>query len=324
MKRNKQIPVRKEKRIGNTLYSDYTAEVFAAGFVENGLPLEQIRLIREGWSKSQCSKEVDRVVWEYSEEDLIDYLTFHVHKKDIYDTIPQGLFHHPSFLEQKRGKTGILNSIRKGREEEFNARYFFKPFEISIDNLLVKLQLYERRLEWKHKYSDFIRIFASQWKSLKKFPLDKSLFLLALLFNSYRITDVALIADILGVLLECSVEMKLRHKTLSHLSDSPQWRLGKGRLGLDTVIGGSIGIQVPNLEIHFYDLPFRHKDLLFSKSEIRKQLSDMLDLFIPADTELELTFTPLLEEAHFCLSAEPDNRPILGFNTKFILTNSPS
>ncbi len=322
MRRNRQISAKKEKNIGNTLYSNYMAEVFAAGLVENGLSLDQIRLVREGGSKKDYVKEIDKIEWEYSEEDMVDYLTFHVHKEDIYDTLPQGLFHHPSFLDRKQGKSGILNSIRKGREEEFNARYFFKPFEISIDRMPVKFQLYERRLEWKHKYPDFIRLFTSQWKFLKQFPLEKSLFLLGFLFNSYRITDLALIADILAAFLECSVEMKIDYKPLSCSSSSPLWKLGTGQLGIDTVLGGNVSIQAPYLEIYFRNLPFRHKDLLFPQSKIRQQLSELLDMFIPADTELTLKFEPLSEDSHFSLSTEPDKKPILGFNTK-LTSNQP-
>lgn len=298
----------------NTLYTDYRAELYIAGLIDRGLSIDSIKMLRKGKAQRGKAKEVDSVSWEYAQDELVEYLSVYVNKRDLYDSLPEGLFHDSSISERKKGKVGIINMIRKSREEEFHARFFFKPFEMAIDRMLISAQLYEQCLEKRDVHKEFIRLLHNDWKVLRNIPLDKALFILTFLSQRYRISEVEQISQILSVILDCSVSIQQESK-LVDFEDENRWHLGDGRLGLTTFIGGKLTDNFPVFNIRLEGLHRKYWKLINPDNSAHLQLQRILDLFFPADAEVILTFKVASQEASFTLSDKLEHAPLLGFTT---------
>lgn len=120
--------------------TDFKAEVVASGLKEGGYDAERTLISRRGDMRRGFSKDIQEIRSEYSHYDLTDYLYLHVNRRSIYDALPEGIFHKNLHQSGKVSKEQVLDEIRIHREEEFFARRFFKPFEISLDHLLPYLE----------------------------------------------------------------------------------------------------------------------------------------------------------------------------------------
>lgn len=146
--------------------TDFKAEVVASGLKEGGYDAERTLISRRGDMRRGFSKDIQEIRSEYSHYDLTDYLYLHVNRRSIYDALPEGIFHKNLHQSGKVSKEQVLDEIRIHREEEFFARRFFKPFEISLDHLLVAFQNKERRIDEMNVHADFVSIFSGQWPVL--------------------------------------------------------------------------------------------------------------------------------------------------------------
>lgn len=307
----------KKKKIyelpSNTLYTNYKAEVFASGMIQEGIRKNKIRIIRKGRAKRNVAKEVDRLACDFSSQEEI--YTIYTNKRDLYDSLPKGVFHEAGSSSKAQQKSAVLKSIEKGKKEEFNARYFFKPFEMFLDEVLINLQLYERQLERPHSHPDFINLFVNNWKFIKDIPLDKALFLLNFLSQSNRITRGEQIAQILGSFLGCDVSIQNDVEPVS-FQIPHKWILGKGELGKNSFIGNTFIDTLPIVNLKIANLRQEYKELVYSGSAARKQLHILLDLFIPADAQLRIHIEGYKEETLFKLTSNAEKSAILGFSTR--------
>ena len=155
------------------------------------------------------SKDIQEIRSEYSHYDLTDYLYLHVNRRSIYDALPEGIFHKNLHQSGKVSKEQVLDEIRIHREEEFFARRFFKPFEISLDHLLVAFQNKERRIDEMNVYADFVSIFSGQWPVLKLLPLHLAVMLVHLLPYLEQITaSLAKTGECMSILTGVPVRLK--------------------------------------------------------------------------------------------------------------------
>lgn len=297
----------------NTLYTDYRPEFVAACIVDSGFETDEVRLIRQGVSKG--GKSIERVNREYSRGNMEEYLNIYARKRGLYDSLPEGLFHQRMDIRNRKNKNEVLDSFKKEREIELSARFFFRPFEISIDRMLINVQLYEMHLEKRNKHVDFVRLLSSYWDILRKLPLDKALFVISLLSQCYRLTDAGQIAEVLSVLLGCEVEIRFSYKTMTFGTCESNWNLGSNLLGIDSVIGEQVEDAYPVMEISIKGLRRSQRDLILEGSEANKQFMEILDLFVPADAEISLNADVAKEEGSFFMSDSPSLCPILGFTT---------
>lgn len=296
----------------NSLHTDFQAEFVAACLIESGLGPDEVRIIREGLSKG--GKNISRIVWEESYDKFSKYLTIYSRKRDLYESLPEGLFHRRMDIDDKKDKQAVIDYFRHERQVALSASYFFKPFEISIDRLLVDARLYEVRLERREKYDDFIRLFSSVCPLLRGLPLDKSLFVVSIFSQVYRLTTAEDIAEILAVLFECEVDIDLKYRRMSLCSEQCGWRLGVNRLSVSTVLGNVVSDYFPVMDVRVASLPSHYKELLFENSMAYRKLMEIMDMFVPADTEIHININMAKEGVRFLL-ADDGNAPILGYST---------
>lgn len=296
----------------NTLATNFKAEVFACALIEKGVDKENIKIIRKGKSYRGVRKEVDKIIEEHTYKG--DFYSIHIHRRDLYESLPKGLFHNTNSIAQKnKEKTTLLKIIKQGEKEEAYGRLFFKPFELFIDRAFILTQLYERRLEKPFEYNDFVSLFVAHWPFLKKMPLDKAFFLINFLSQGHRITESEQIASILSFFLECNVTVKNSFKSFC-LKASHHWKLGKEKLGKSSIIGNELVDTLPVIIIRVDNLPWKYKNFIFPNSEERKQVNSLLDMFIPADAEIEFNIKGNAKEGVFILS-DSEKPAILGYST---------
>ncbi len=298
----------------NSLYTDFRAEFVAACLIEGGMNSDEVRIIREGLTRR--GKSVDKINWEYSYDRFSKYLTLYSKKRDLYESLPEGIFHRRMDINDKKNKDAVIDSFRHGNQEALSAAFFFRPFEMSIDRMQVEANLYEMHLEKREKHDDFIRLLDSFWPLLKTLSLDQALFAVSVFSQAYRLTQPEQVAEVLSVLLNCKVEINLSYKTLSIRSAQCDWTLGKNKLGITSVLGGEVSDYFPVMNVQINELPARNKDLLFKHSAAYKQFMNIMDLFVPADTELNISINVAKEGIAFKLAEEnASDAPILGFST---------
>ena len=297
----------------NTLYTNYRPEFVAACIVDSGFETDEVRLIRQGVSKG--GKAIERVSREYSRGNMEEYLNIYTRERGLYDSLPEGLFHQRMDIRNRKNKSEVLDSFKKERETELNARFFFRPFEISIDRMLINVQLYEMHLEKRNKHVDFVNLLSNYWDVLQRLPLDKALFVISLLSQCYRLTDAGQIAEVLSVLLGCEVEIKFSYKSIMFETQQSSWSLGDSLLGINSVIGEEVEDAYPVAEISIKGLRRSQRDLVLEGSEANRQFMEILDLFVPADAEISLHADVAKEDASFFMSDSPSLCPILGFTT---------
>ncbi len=306
-------PITEEIIEKNTLYTDYRAEFVAACLIESGLSADEVRLIREGLSKG--GKAIDKISWEYSSDNFSKYLSIYTRKRDMYESLPEGLFHKRLDVDDKKSMESVIESFKHARQVALSASFFFKPFEIEIDRMLIEANLYEMRLEKKDKHDDFVRLLGTYWPILQNLSLDKALFVIAFFSQSYRLTSTEQIAEVLSVFLGCKVDINLSYEKLTLKSDDCKWILGERSLDISTVLGDSISDYFPVMDIQINGLSSKYKDLIYPDSLAYKQFLNIIELFTPADAEINININVDKREVSFYLNEIPSKAPILGFST---------
>ena len=71
---------------------------------------------------------------------------------------------------------------------------------------------------------------------------------------------------------------------------------------------------LPVIIIRVNNLPWKYKKFIFNESEERKQVEALLDMFIPADAEIEFHIKGDTKENVFVLS-DTEKPAILGYST---------
>lgn len=232
----------KSQPISNTLAdrynTDYKAEVIAAEMVENGAPIEQIILLMLGPLKRPFSKDVDTITDEVSDYDHKEYFMVKTPKEGIYDMLPEGLFHLPNSHKSAKTEKEIIDSIKKRREEERNARRFFLPFEAAISYLSIQMALYENVIDKRSDYDELIKIFSPHWKIFQYLDTRQANIFIHILPIIHDIRDEhRIIETIFELVFLLPVQITVRQELSLKRNESIVSDLGNSRLGVDFTTG---------------------------------------------------------------------------------------
>ena len=175
--------------LADTFDTDFKAEVIAAELINNGVPPEQIMILLLGSRKRSFRKDVDAVTDEISDYNNKEYTLISTHKEGIYDMLPEGLFHSPTLSKSVTTQQDIIDSIKKHRVEERNARRFFLPYEAAINHLRIQMALYESKLDKGAHHTELVDIFKGYWEIFKYLDKDQSNIFLQVLPLIHDIRD---------------------------------------------------------------------------------------------------------------------------------------
>ncbi|MEO6818713.1 MAG: hypothetical protein ABI266_09310 [Ginsengibacter sp.] len=272
--------------------TDFKAEVIAAEIVENGVSAEEIIFILLGSLKRSFSKDVDEISEEISDHNNKAYTHITVHKEGIYDMLPQGLFHSPSLPKSATTQKEIINSIKKHRVEEINARRFFLPFEAAINHLRIQMAQYESRLDKGAEHDELLNIFKDHWEIFKYLDTNQSnifLQVLPLIHNirDDRLTAVTIFELIFSIPVKISCQRQAPLRTASPLFSC----LSNSYLGINLTTGNEIYYGGED-EIIITIGPITNDQLRkFMPGTVNSKIKELLcDYLLPAHIDITTNF----------------------------------
>lgn len=288
----------------NSTDTDYKAEVIVAGLIEKGTRQEDICILRDGDAARGYSKDITQIGSGYFQKSRKDYLGILVSRKGFYDMLPEGLFHKSKGNPLQMSGSEAIKEIRAQRKEEQCARHFFRPLEVSVSEVLVNAQLFERRLDKKRTNRNFSNLFSRYWPILDILPLDKAVLfieIISVIPDMGHRMDFS--AQIFSALLDIPVEIRMDR----NFRDTP----GKGiipeirniRLGVNSIIGRSFVSEHQDILIRIgpmSDEKIRYYNMDKKGRNIMKYLSAAL---LPVDRGFRFSFIPLPGESGFTLSS---------------------
>lgn len=221
--------------------TDYKAEVIAAEMIENGIPAEQIIIFMLGPLKRPYSKDVDTIADEISDYDHKEYFMVKTPKEGVYDMLPEGLFHLPNSHKSAKTEKEIIDSIKKRREEERNARRFFLPFEATISHLSVQMALYENTIDKRSHYDELIKLFSPHWKIFQYLDTRQANIFIHILPVIHDIRDEhKIIETIIELMFLLPVQITVRRQFSLKPDKFIISDLANARLGVDFTTGNNM------------------------------------------------------------------------------------
>lgn len=303
----------------NSMDTDYLFEVIVASLIEQGCPPDQIEIVRDGIARRGISKDVEAIRKKYSAEELTDYLCVSVNREGLYDMLPEGLFHKPTY---KRTYKDIESDVEKAvdeikihREQEFFARKFFHLFELMADQTLIDACLYETKYDRKITHKEFVRLFVQYWPVLNMLEHKQAIFFMHIIPIIHTIrTDHEDLAEALSFILDVPVELSyidMPAKQSEHFFESS---LNSSCLGVDLVLGNSFDDGESDLKIRIGPISAtRMRDFLeTAKGSII--LDELCALFFPVNLFITKEFIIDPADSEFILSDE-NHETYLGINS---------
>ncbi|NDV69999.1 type VI secretion system baseplate subunit TssG [Dysgonomonas sp. 25] len=300
----------------NTLDTDFKTEAIVAGLVENGQDEERTVIVRQRGNKRNVSKDIHKIGYIYSNYDLLEYLYVYTNRSGIYDSLPEGIFHQPESGMHQRDAEDIISKIRSQRDEENQARHFFQPFEIAIDQVLVDAQLYELKFDKAHIHDNLREIFKEQWHILQYMTLKQALLFIRIVPSIPEILQSYFqMATAMGIILGCPVSIREGQKSRLKLSPGEKNGLGQCQLGVNFVLGRSVESSNPDLDITIGPVSTEEMKSFQSNGSNKQILTRLIDMLIPFDRNKNINYKLFDTHAKFRLSGK-GHTAYLGINTK--------
>lgn len=225
----------------NDLNTDYKVISKAAELIENGeFDTDQIAVLPIGGRQSAFAKDIGKHSFYYSESKRKNCLNIEVNREGLYDMLPEGLFHLPPTGSSGFSEEEMIADVQLRRTEEKDARKFFMPFEAELNYLRTILELYENRLDKRTSYNDLTRIFCAEWKEFELLDNEQGIIWMHLLpLINERRNDLAFLSQLLSLLFKVPVQVQLNSSGIKKAAilEKMQFKLGGGKLGVDTIIG---------------------------------------------------------------------------------------
>lgn len=296
--------------------TDIRAEVLVSGLREQEYDPERTLILRQGDARRGFSKDIEMLRSEYSQYDLTDYLYIYVNRKSLYDELPEGLFHQHIYQKDRNSKEEILDEIRIHREEEFFARRFFKPFEITVDHMSVDFQHKERKMDKMNIHQDFVNAFTKQWPILRYFPLRQAVMFIKMLPFLENITNsLEKISQSMSILLDVPTLVKRGNKAIVVVDEISVPPLGKCILGENFISGNQFDDGSFRILMEVGPISAHKMSTFLPGSNNDRILRSLMDMFLPADKEIEVQYIIDQEDAIFKLESKDDVGSFLGIST---------
>lgn len=300
----------------NRLETNYKAEALAAGVIEAGREAERTLIVRQKGSKQHISKDIEHVLTSFSQQDLMEYLYIYTNRTGIYDSIPENIFHQPYNTARKKSQEDVIEEIRRHRTEEFYARRFFQPFEMVVDQLLIDVQLYERRFDKKNFHDNLKNILSDFWPVLQDMTLRQAVFFIRIMPLAHRLhTDYALMGKLLSVIMEVPIKVTLGELATFKVNRSIKLESGKWKLGVNSIVGKSFKDGSRNVKITIGEASPEDIRYFYEGFKGRTILDGILHKFLPVTMPIVYEYKTFPKQAHFKLSSK-NHKCYLGINTR--------
>lgn len=290
---------------------DFSANVIAAEFVDNGLRKEHIFFNNLSIFKRFTSKDVESLLWKEDENEPA-CLVFNVNREGLYDMLPEGLVH--SQPAQTPGKE--VNEFNFHRAQERYARQFFSVFENEFHFLSLQLEIIEREIVANKNYKRNRKFFEHFFGNSSFLNDSQILTLIYILPLASKIRGNArIISETIFKVLnyKVSVEKKSRKKKLE-LNDSYTAHLDNCVLSIDTVLSDQCEVNEIYYELSIFDITDEDYVYFIRNGKYYNLIHFMLPYFFPVNTEIVITLKSF-EDCKYLKTSTTESLCFLGFNS---------
>lgn len=261
---------------------DIKAEVVVADLIDKSFEKDNIIIVHRGTFSRNYSRDISNVHADTARNTLL----FYISRDSLYDVLPEGMFHDVSRFNNKDAD-GRKIEFKKQKQEEFNARKFFLPFDHELFNQNIRLEL---------QLLDIFRDPSDSFKQLFKF--DRSFpeehiwrFLGFIPFSNEIKGDIGKTASCLSELLQKEVTYSsfLQNKecALAEYSSDENNLLGETMVCSNHFTEEILTWKFSILSIGDDDIS-TYAD--FEKGFIKKLISRFYEFIVPLEVEVETEF----------------------------------
>ncbi len=296
--------------------ADIRAEIIAADYVDDGLRLRNVTIKPVGTYKRTYSRDVLSANLEVDDNGFPQKLEMVVSRDGMYDMIPEGLFHQPDPNKKSQVVQDFVDTIKRTRKEEEEARKFFLAIEKEIYRQRILVEIDERKAY--EDYSDHYRgdLFFQIWPDLMELKREYVNPLVQVLPRAFDICgDIPLTEYCFKKVLGIGVKITSSPVSTHDLSSIHTTRLGKASLGIDMFASDVMINYLPTIHIELGPLKKYQLPDYLHDGPGTKALDVLCNYMLPAEADLKIEFALDRDEEHLFLKAEK-HEAILGFTSR--------
>lgn len=295
-------------------HTDYKAEVIAYAIWKKYSELDGVFLKRLGSNNRSFHKDLKQIKVEFLDvkENIISVESY---REGLYDYLPEGLFHPPSFKNSRQTTGEVVEQIRQEKKAEQKIRAFFQPFELEVYFSYLNALDLGASFDGLEQRDQLVHLFEELWPVLRLLDEEKTRILASLLPHLYAYRGKKeWMENCLRTLLQVPVEIHFTPSKLAEFDELAQEiTLGKAQLGLTTVFAATYFEGTVNWTIEFGPIAYEELHLYVEGSPLRVLLQTLYDYCVPVRMAVLERFITLRKEQAFYL--ENNNNCCLGYST---------
>lgn len=299
----------------NELDSDFKATAKAASLYEEGIPLNQIEILPLSGKDRAFSKEISSINNYVSEQTDLDMYRIIVNREGLYDMLPEGLFHQLSVGREILDEDMMIHDIREKRIQEQNARLFFSPFESELNQLRLRIEVYENQLDLSSHHDAKSKLFEHSWDELRMLDnRQKVIWMHFLPEIQHHKNDLKFLQRFLHLLL--NIPVTIHQKTVfekctsDSLNQASTFQLGSGQLGVHSLLKEPSFFAKELVEVQLGPATPHLLAKYLPQSEGINVIQTVLDYLLPVDVSTVVSYEPSSHNKHSLLS--PSEGALLG------------
>ena len=298
----------------NGLYTDYKTEVIAYNIWKNNSEIDGVFLKRLGSNNRSFQKDLKQIKVE-----LVDVkekiISVESYREGLYDYLPEGIFHPPSFANSRQHIVDVVEQIRHEKRVEQRLRSFFQPFELEVYFSHLKALELVDSFDGMEQRNHFLLMLEELWPLLQLLD-DKNAKVFACLlphFHAARGKRIW-IEKCLHALLNIPVQLHFIPSKIQAFEEVlPAIVLGEMQLGLTTVLAGDFFDGAQHWAFEYGPIAYEDLHTYLEGSPLRALLDVIYDYCLPVTVSVTETFKTLKNEQSFDMSRT--NSCLLGYST---------
>ncbi len=285
-----RIQIKKEHlaRKANRLSVNLKAEVLSCLLNELGLDSKSIQTNFTSSFNRTFRNDVYKA--EYNEEK--QEVNLFISRNGLYDMLPEGLS-HAEVVENSPSISvkNLLSTYKKQKQEEKEARLFFKPFESYLFNFLTQIESKEKSL--LNNNNEFKNFFRKFWDIDEKSDGKEFVFMLQILpYVASLKGNTKKAVDLLSNHLSKKITLKKMWIELALPKKSGNKQI---ILGQDFVMGNTSD-QLPSIEFLIHDVTDTELESYSKGGYYYNFIQQFLEFFLPVELEYQIKVKPNYEQ----------------------------
>jgi hypothetical protein len=266
-------------------YNHLKVEALCAELLRNGLSFENIVLSFAGSFKKRFRKDIDAIK-VLQDDNGKDILEIQVNRDSIYDLLPEGVFHQPIARNKNASLGDIVADFRRLKEEEKNARKFFRPFENEFARYVTFVEEQERNFAADILSGNISGSFSEFWGLPKGLPNEASAMLAKLLPWAYIIKgDLKLTAKALQIILNKEIDGVEKNINAQEAQNN-DFQLNDVLLGVDMVTGNCFEEPSVCWMFTINDILANEMEQFTDLKPFGKLLKLFVEIFVPIEIDV--------------------------------------